>query len=304
MTASTATGSDAARSGRTAASRALHRRRAVGRATGRVLLHLALIVMSIAFSMPVLWMLSTSLKPVGREFSYPPQLIPTTIMWRNYLTVLQSVPFVLWFRNTLYVTGASLAGTVLTASMAGYALARLRFRERGFWLMLVISTMMLPGVVTLIPRFLIFRELHWMDTFFPLIVPSWFGGGAFNVFLFRQFFASIPLDFDEAARMDGASSFLIFSRLILPLSLPVIATVAIFTFLDNWNAFMEPMIYLSSREHFTLAIGLNAFRGRYATFYALLMSASAITVLPIILLFFFAQRYFIQGISLSGLAGR
>lgn len=302
MTASTASESHLAQAGRPHG--ASHRERTATRLLGRGLLHVALIAMSLAFSMPVLWMLSTSLKPTGREFSYPPQLIPTTIVWGNYATVMQSVPFTLWFRNTIYVTGASLIGTVLTASMAGYALARLRFRERGFWLMLVVSTMMLPGVVTLIPRFLIFKQLGWMDTFMPLIVPAWFGGGAFNVFLFRQFFASIPLDFDEAARMDGANSFLIFSRLILPLSMPVIATVAIFTFLDNWNAFMEPMIYLSSREHFTLAIGLNAFRGRYATYYALLMAASAITVVPIILLFFFAQRYFIQGISLSGLAGR
>jgi len=297
MTASTAT---------TAAASGVRGRRpwSPGRLAWRGLLHLTLIAMSLAFSMPVLWMLSTSLKPTGREFSYPPQLLPTTIVWQNYLTVVQSVPFGLWFRNTLYITAASLAGTVLTASMAGYALARLRFRERGFWLLLVVSTMMLPGVVTLIPRFLIFKQLHWMDTFYPLIVPSWFGGGAFNVFLFRQFFASIPLDFDEAARMDGADSFLIFRKLILPLSMPVVATVSIFTFLDHWNAFMEPMIYLSSREHFTLAIGLNAFRGRYATYYALLMAASAITVVPIIILFFFSQRYFIQGISITGLAGR
>ncbi|MGQ9555481.1 MAG: carbohydrate ABC transporter permease [Anaerolineae bacterium] len=270
----------------------------------RFLLHLVLATASLVFITPVAWMLSTSLKGTGREFTYPPQLIPHPVVWRNYLTVLQAVPFDLWFRNTIYITMAALAGTVLTASMAGYALARLRFREREAWLLLVISTMMLPGVVTLIPRFLIFKSLGWMNTFWPLIVPSWCGGGAFSVFLFRQFFASIPLDFDEAARMDGASSFLIYRKLIMPLSQPVLATVAIFSFLDNWNAFMEPLIYLGSREQFTLAIGLNSFRGRYGTYYALLMAASAITVIPIIVLFFFTQRYFIQGITITGLAGR
>ncbi|NPV09683.1 MAG: carbohydrate ABC transporter permease [Anaerolineae bacterium] len=249
-------------------------------------------------------MLSTSLKATGREFAYPPELIPNPVIWHNYVTVVEAVPFGLWFRNTMVITLSALAGTVITASMAGFALARLRFREREAWLLLVISTMMLPGVVTLIPRFLIFKSLKWMDTYLPLVVPAWCGGGAFNVFLFRQFFASIPPEFDEAARMDGASSFLIFTRIIMPLSRPVLATVAIFSFLDNWNAFMEPLIYISTREKFTLAIGLNAFRGRYSTYYALLMAASAITVVPIIVLFFFTQRYFIQGITITGLAGR
>ena len=163
---------------------------------------------------------------------------------------------------------------------------------------------MLPSIVTLIPTFIVFRTLGWIDTFLPLIVPLWFGGGAFNIFLFRQFFMTIPLELDEAARIDGASNIRIYWGIILPLSKPVIATIAVFAFIHNWNDFFEPLIYLQSPENWTMAIGLRGFRDLYSTQWNLMMAASTAMITPLLVLFFLAQRYFVSGIQMSGLAGR
>ena len=188
--------------------------------------------------------------------------------------------------------------------MAAFAFARLRFPLRSVWFSIVIATLMLPSIVTLIPTFILFRTLGWIDTFLPLIVPYWFGGGAFNIFLLRQFFMTIPLELDEAARMDGASNYRIYGQIILPLAKPALATVTIFGIIAHWNEFVLPLIYLHSTEKWTMAIGLQGFSDLYSTQWHWLMAASTVMVLPLVLLFFSAQRYYLEGIQMSGIAGR
>ncbi len=268
--------------------------------------HALLFVGSVVMLIPLLWMLSTSLKKSGQEWVFPPVWIPEPIWWRNYLEAMNAlpVPFYVYVVNTLVITFNATLGTVLTSSLAAFAFARLRFPARNFMFLLVISTMMLPGAVTLIPRFLIFRYLGWLDTFLPLIVPYWFGGTAFSIFLLRQFFMNIPRELDEAARMDGASSLQIFWSVILPLSGSALATVTIFQVLGHWNEFLDPLIYINSMEKYTIALALRTFQNIRSQRVNYLMAISLLQVLPVLLLFFSAQKYFIRGIQLSGLSGR
>ncbi len=272
----------------------------------RLLGHAALMLVSFLMLLPMIWMLSTSLKVSGQEWMFPPQFIPNPIQWRNYIEFMSvlPVPFYRYVINTLTITVFATLGTVLSSSLAAFSFARLRFWGRDRVFFLVISTMMLPGVVTLVPTFLIFRNLNWLNTFLPLTVPYWLGGTAFSVFLMRQFFLSLPYELDEAARMDGASSFWIYYRIAMPLSGPVVASVVIFQVLDHWNAFMGPLIYLNSMHKYTLSLALRVFQNTRSQRMNYLMAASMVQVLPVIILFFVAQRYFIRGISVTGLAGR
>lgn len=259
---------------------------------------------ALVLALPLLWLVSTSFKTGAQTFLMPPQWIPEPIVWSNYPEAFRAVDFGRYFWNTIYVTLASTAGTLVTASLAAFAFARLRFPLRGPLFGLVLSTIMLPGIVTLIPTFIVFRYLGWIDSFKPLIVPNWLGGGAFYIFLFRQFFMTLPLELDEAARVDGASNFLIYGRILLPLSAPVAATVAIFSFIYNWNDFFTPLIYLQSPRNWTMAIGLQSFKDLYSTSWNLMMAASTVMIAPLLALFFAAQRYFTSGIQMSGIAGR
>jgi ABC-type glycerol-3-phosphate transport system permease component len=273
---------------------------------GQGLAQLLLIVTSITMLAPMIWMLSTSLKISGKEWVFPPQLIPNPVFWQNYLEFqdVLAVPFYRYILNTLTITTFATLGTVLTSSLAAFSFARLRFKGRERMFLLVISTMMLPGAVTLVPTFLIFKELNWLNTFLPLTVPYWLGGTAFSVFLLRQFFLGLPYELDEAARMDGASNFWIYMRIAMPLSGPALASVVIFQVLDHWNAFMGPLIYLNSMQKYTLSLALRTFQNTRSQRINYLMAASMVQVLPVIVLFFLAQRYFIRGISVTGLAGR
>ncbi|MCY4091332.1 MAG: carbohydrate ABC transporter permease [Caldilineaceae bacterium] len=259
---------------------------------------------ALVLALPLIWLVTTSLKAGAQTFLMPPKWIPDPIVWRNYSDAFLAVAFHEYFWNTIRIVFFATTGALLTASMAAYAFARLRFPYRGPLFILVLSTIMLPSIVTLIPTFIVFRTLGWIDTFLPLIVPLWFGGGAFNIFLFRQFFMTIPLELDEAARIDGASSLRIYWGIILPLSKPVLATIAVFAFIHNWNDFFEPLIYLQSPENWTMAIGLRGFRTLYHTEWNLMMAASTAMIMPLLVLFFLAQRYFVSGIQMSGLAGR
>jgi len=252
---------------------------------------------------PLAWLISTSLKGRGLEFVFPPQWIPDPIVWRNYWEALTILPFHLFLRNTLFITIAATTGSLLSASMVAFGFARIRFPGRDFLFAVLLSTMMLPYVVTLIPTFLLFKFLHWLDTFLPLTVPAFFGD-AFFIFLVRQFYMTIPIELDEAARIDGASYFRIWWSLMVPLSKPVLATVAIFSFIWNWNDFMGPLIFINSLENRTLALGLASFRSMHTARWNLLMAASTVMLIPVLIVFFTAQRYFIQGIVTSGLAGR
>ena len=259
---------------------------------------------ALTLALPLVWLISTSLKTGSQTFLMPPKWIPDPFVWSNYAEAFRAVAFHEYFWNTIRIVFFATTGALLTASLAAYAFARLRFPLREPLFLLVLSTIMLPSIVTLIPTFIVFRTLGWIDTFMPLIVPLWFGGGAFNIFLFRQFFMTIPLELDEAARIDGASNFRIYWGVILPLSKPVLATIAVFAFIHNWNDFFEPLIYLQSPENWTMAIGLRGFRGLYSTEWNLMMAASTAMILPLLILFFFAQRYFVSGIQMSGLAGK
>lgn len=270
---------------------------------GRAGILLVLTAGAIVMSLPFFWLLSSSLKEPARIWLFPPQWIPSPVRWENYSEALTAAPFHLYLFNTLIIVLANEVGILLTASMAGYSFARLRFRGRELVFTILLATIMLPWAVTLIPRYIMFKSLGWLDTFLPLIVPEWFGGGAFNIFLLRQFFRTIPRDFTDAARIDGAGEFGIYWRIVLPLIKPALTVVAIFTFLNNWNDFMGPLIYLTSPKNFTISLGLAAFKGLYTTQWHYLMAASTATILPVLVLFFVAQRYFIQGIVLSGIKG-
>lgn len=264
-----------------------------------------LLVGAAVFFLPFVWMVSSSLKEEQAVFQYPPQFIPDPVMWSNYVTALTYKPFGLYVFNTLLIVGLNLIAVLLTSSFCAYGFARINFKGRDFWFAVVLATMMVPYFVLMIPQFVMFTRLGWVDTrlYLPLTVPLFFGGGAFNIFLLRQFFKTIPADLADAARVDGCSEFGIYWRIMMPLAKPALATVAIFTFLGTWNDFIGPLLYIKSPDNFTVSIGLAAFRGVMRTRWDLLMAASTAMVLPVIALFFFAQRYFIQGAAISGLKG-
>lgn len=255
---------------------------------------------------PLVWMISTSLKELKDVFVFPPQIIPNPVAWDNYKVALTILPFGLYFRNTLIITGLCILGAVSSSALVAYGFARLEFPGRDILFIMVLATMMIPGQVTLIPVYMIFKTLRWIDTFLPLTVRSYFGG-AFYIFLFRQFFMTIPTELGDAAEIDGCSKLGIFWRIILPLSKPALGMVAIFSFMFHWDEFLNALIYLNSPEKRTLALGLAAFRasqeGSVTVSWNLLMAASLVVMIPPILVFFIAQRHFIQGIVFTGLKG-
>lgn len=269
-----------------------------------VVMHVILLSIGVSMLIPFAWLVSTSLKAPGREFIFPPQWIPDPVMWSNYLEALTVQPFHLFFGNTITVAVLATLGTVLTGSLVGYAFARLRFPGRDFLFTVLLSTMMLPNVIVIIPKFVLFRHLGWIDTLYPLIVPWWFGGHPFYIFLFRQFFLTLPTELDDAARIDGASNFRIWWQIVLPLSKPVVATVGLLCFIARWNEFLEPLIYINSIKRRTLALALQAFSGLYSSEPNLMMAAATTMIVPILVLFFLAQRYFVSGVATTGLSGR
>lgn len=273
---------------------------------GRVLIHLLLGGGAILMLAPFFWLVSSSLKTPQQIYVFPPVWIPSPVQWENYPTVIRELPFMLYTRNTMIITIPALIGQVLTSSLAAYGFARLRFPGRDFAFGALLATLMLPYAVTLIPVYIMFKMFGWLGTYLPLIVPFWFGGGAFNVFLLRQFFLSIPDELEEAALLDGAGYVTIYARIILPLSVPALIVVGIFSFLGHWNDFLAPLIYLNDFQTWTLAMGVvllkNSAIGQRDTT-NLLMAMSTMMIAPIIVIFFVAQRAFIQGIVLTGLKG-
>ena len=265
--------------------------------------HVLLGFVAVFLLLPLVWMLSTSLKDPSGVFAFPPNFIPHPVRLMNYKLAMTALPFGRFFRNTLTITIAALIGQLSSCSLVAFSFARLRWSARDALFIVVLSTMMLPHQVTLIPTFLIFRGLGWLDTFLPMIVPAFFGGGPFLIFLMRQFFMTISLELDDAARIDGCSTFGIYARILLPLSKPVLTAAAIFSFQSHWNDFIRPLIYLQSMDKFTLSLGLRTFQGSYGTEWHLLMAASLVVMLPVLILFFVAQQYFIQGVVFTGVKG-
>ncbi len=267
------------------------------------LLHGLLLVGSVFMLVPFLWMLSTSLKVPREIFTYPPQLIPTEWAWSNYRDTLTALPFGRFYLNSIFVSVSSSLIQISSASLAAFAFSRLRFKGRDPLFLLYLATLMIPFQVTMIPNFIIIsRVLDWYDTFNALILPTSFS--AFSVFLLRQFFRSLPLEMDEAARIDGATSFRIWWQIVLPLSGPALAALAIFVFLGSWNSFLWPLVVTTSMHMRTIPVGLSAFQGQYNTQWNLLMAGSVIALLPVLLVYMLGQNWFQRGITLSGMGGR
>jgi ABC-type glycerol-3-phosphate transport system permease component len=251
---------------------------------------------------PFLWMLSTALKSPDQVFKFPPKWIPNPIKWSNFAEALTSQPFGLYAKNTMVIVAISVVGELVSSAFVGYSFARIRFPGREALFVLVLSTLMIPYPVLLIPHFILFNTLGWIDTILPLTIPSFFSK-AFYVFLFRQFFRAIPRELDDAALIDGCGIFGIFGRITLPLSKPVVAVVAIYSFMFHWNRFIGPLVYLNSMKKYTLSMGLAMYHGVLVTEWHWLMAASLVVMLPCLLLFFFFQRLFIQGVVFTGLKG-
>lgn len=258
---------------------------------------------ALLFTLPFLWMLSTALKPEIMTRRFPPVWIPPNPQWANFAEAWRTVNFPLMAWNTMEISVLSTLGSTLSAAMVAFGFARIRFAGRETVFMLLLSTMMLPGVVTMVPGYILFRELGWIDTYKPLILPAFFGGGAFGIFLLRQFFLTIPTELDEAARMDGATFPQIFWRVVMPLSKPAVATIALFGFMGSYKDFMGPLIFLNTESKYTLELGLQSFSSLHGTHYNLMMAAALIVSIPVIVIFFSCQRYFIEGITLTGIKG-
>lgn len=285
------------------------RRRAaarIRRMIGAGFSHALLIVVGVIFVIPFIWLVITSLKVKNQVFTEPLIWIPDPVMWENYARALTSPGFnyPVLLGNTLFYAVLSTAGTVISCTIVAYAFGRMEFRGRDLLFSITLATMMLPGIVTLIPTYVLFRTIGWIGSYAPLIVPLWFGT-AFNIFLLRQFMMTIPLDLTDAARVDGASDAVILWRIMVPLMKPALMVVALFQFLWSWNDFMGPLIYLSDSAQFPLVLGLYTFRGRFggSVEWNLMMAASMAVIAPIIALFFVAQRYFVEGVTLTGLKG-
>jgi len=262
--------------------------------------HLILISGAVVMVLPFLWMLSTSFKAPGKTFVYPPEWIPAPIVWENYPNMWTALPFGKFFIDSVKIAGLTTIGQLVTCSMAAFAFSILKFRGREFLFLLLIATLMIPYQVTLIPTFILFSKIGWVGTHLPLWVPA-FWGGAFGTFLLRQFYLTIPIDLAESARIDGASIWQIFRYIYVPLSGPAMAALAIFTFMWSWNDLLNPLIYVAELDQLTLTIGLSFFQNQYGGKWTLMMAGAVVSILPILVIFFFAQKYFIQGIAMTGL---
>ena len=271
--------------------------------------YLLAVVFGLLFFAPFFFAVSTSLKDASELYVFPPKWLPSQPLWRNYAEAWSLAPFTRFLINTIIVTGLAMLGQLVSGCLVAYGFARFRFPGRDQLFVVVLATMIIPVEVTIIPSFLLFKFLNWLDTWLPLIVPAYFGGGAFYIFLMRQFFLTLPRDMDEAAEIDGAGSLRILWQILLPLMRPAIATAAIFSFVHHWNDFFLPLVYLSRQDLFTMSLGLRYFQklpsqalgGPPAEHY--LMAVSVLMTLPIVVLFFALQRYFIQGIVMSGIKG-
>lgn len=270
----------------------------------RTWLHYALLIAgSIIFILPLIWMVRSAFMDASKIFIVPPIWIPESFALDNFKKALDTVPFDRYFLNTLFIAVLNVTGAVLTSALCAYSFSRLRWRGRDLIFGILMTGLMLPYAVTLIPTFLGWRTVIGPNSYLPLIVPAWFGGGAFNIFLIRQFMNAIPRELDEAALVDGAGYFYIFSRVIMPLSRSAIIVVALFQFLGVWNDFLGPLVYINKDSMFTLALGLQQFLGYYTAQWELLMAAATMIIIPPVILFVLGQRYFMQGIVLSGIKG-
>jgi len=268
----------------------------------QALSYAVLVFLGATMLVPFLWMLSTSLKNLAEAQIYPPRWIPRQLLWSNYTEIMTKVPFGRFILNSFHVSVLGVLGQLATCACAAYAFARLRFRARDFLFIVLLATMMIPYQVVMIPQFIIFKSLGWVNTHRALIVPYWLGG-AFGIFLLRQFFLQIPGELGDAAKVDGCNPFDVFWHVYLPLSKPALATLAVLVFMGRWNDLIGPLIYLNRPEMMTVTAGLSYFQGRYYADMPLLMAGSVVSIIPTLVLFGAAQKYFVQGVVLSGFKG-
>jgi multiple sugar transport system permease protein len=261
-----------------------------------------LIFFSIFMIFPFFWLLRSSFMSQREIMTMPIKWLPSNFNFDNYRNAMKSAPFAIYFRNSIILVAVNVSTQIISASFAGFGFARLNFRLKGFWFGLLLSTLMIPSTVLMIPQFILWKSVGATNTFLPLMLP-WLFGHPFNIFLVRQFYMGIPRDYDEAALVDGANYFTIYRKILMPLSMPVLCSVGVFTFMSTWNDFMGPLLYLNKQNLRTVSLGLQVFIGQYRSQMNYLMAASLVAVIPMIVIFFFAQRYFIEGITFSGLKG-
>lgn len=283
--------------------------RGFGLKPGRFVLYAIVLFLCVVFGFPLFWTLMSSFKTAPEMFAFPPVWIPESFQWDNYYQVLviPRIPVIRWALNSTIIVVLGTAGTLISSSLVAYSFARFEWRGRNALFMITLATMMIPAQVTLIPQFVLFHKLGWINTLLPLWVPLWFGGNGFAIFLMRQFFMSLPRDLDEAALIDGASFFRIFWSILLPLCKPVLATLGIITVIAQWGDFLGPLIYLNSPEKFTVSVGLQFFNTTPEVggdpMQHLLMAACILSIIPVVTIFFLGQRFFVQGIVMSGIKG-
>lgn len=264
--------------------------------------YLAMTALAFVFMIPLFWMLSTSLKARWEIFAWPPQWIPETLHWENYVEAFTRYPMGRFMLNSAFLVVATIAGELLAVPLIAYGFARLRFPGKRILFLVVIGTMMIPGHAKLIPLFAMFQRIGWIDTYWPLIVPAFFGN-PFFIFLMVQYMKTLPRDLDEAARIDGAGTWTILYRIILPLCKPPLTILIVFTFWWTWNDFLQPLIFINSFDKFPVQVGLALFKGRYSVEWNLFMAATLVSILPVLVLYFFAQKQLIGGIASVGLKG-
>lgn len=263
-----------------------------------IVTYLLLIAVGLPIAWPLLWAVGGSLKTLEEVYAFPPTLLPESPQWDNYVQATSRLPFWRFIANTLAISLPAMVGAVLTSAMAGFAFARLRWRTRELWFWAVLVSLMIPSQVLLIPHFLTFKWLGWVNTYKPLIVPAWLGGGAFNIFLFRQFFRSVPQQLQDAARIDGATHWQCFRYVMLPLAKPVILAVGVLSLFYHWRQFLNPLIYLSDYETYPISLGLRMYQSVQASWTNLLLAAVILSLLPIALVFLCAQRFLVKGLEI------
>jgi multiple sugar transport system permease protein len=267
---------------------------------GRAFYYALMSLLAVGFLLPMIWMISASLKPEAEVLSIPPTFIPTEFRWQNYAEVFHIIP--IFFFNSSKLAFLNVVGILITSSLAGYAFARLEFVGRDVLFSVLLATAIIPTIVYLIPQYIVFREIGWIDTHYPLWVPRVLTP-VFATFLMRQYFKTLPTELEDAARIDGASTFTIFWRIMLPQTKPALAAIGVFTFLESWNDLFGPLIFLTSTDLMTLPVALAQFQGEYFNQVRLLMAAATVSVIPVLVVYLFAQKYFIQGITMTGLKG-
>ncbi|GHA25187.1 sugar ABC transporter permease [Devosia pacifica] len=264
---------------------------------------LVCITISLLMMLPLAWLVRSSMMEMGQIFIFPPEWIPQPFRLQNYPEALTVIPFFQYFINSLLILIPTVVGTLVSCSLAAYGFARLRWPGRDAIFGILMTTLMLPYIITLLPTFLLWAQLGFIDTYVPLIVPHWLGFQVFFIFLLRQFFKNLPMELDEAAEIDGANPLQVFWFVILPISRPALLVVAILSGLNAWNDFLDPLVYINSSDKYTLALGLSQFTGLYTSQWNLLMAASTVIIVPVLIVFFLTQRYFIEGVTMSGLKG-